>query len=259
MECEICMEYFDHSIHEPYVLIPCSHTFCISCIQKLQNDSCPTCKRKTIDKNPNWIMFKIVEKSFYDKTKQSLVESLNEINSLKFKFESVKERKYLENSLKLKSLRNDINSKTNELINSLLNKREKLLDEANNVEDFLTQSLGQITFETDFVSETKRELETNELDENHLNKLFTRTNLLKSELENKITLVEQFANDYGFTLNKSLIYCEIGEISNQNWVSFNNFKIFCIVESCELLSCIMYDRIHMYDSYKIGHVEFYIN
>lgn len=218
MECEICMENFDHSKHEPYVLIPCSHTFCISCIHKLQNDSCPTCKRKTLDKNPNWIMFKIVQKSIYDKTKQSLIESLNEINSLKFKFESSKERKYLENSLKLKSLRNEINTKTNELINSLLIKREKLLNETNNIEDYLTKSLSQITFDTNFVVETKKELEANELEEANLNELNEKANELKSNLESKISVVEKFTNDYEFYLNNDLIDCEIGEIASQNWV-----------------------------------------
>lgn len=218
MECEICMENFDHSKHEPYVLIPCSHTFCISCINKLGNHTCPTCKRNYLDTNPNWIMFKIVQKSNYDKMKQTLFDDINEINSLKFKFKSNKEKKVLENKIRLRTLREEINSKTNEIINSLLAKREKLLSETIYIEDYLNKSLDQIEVNTK-ISETKKELEKNELEEVQLVRLSDSVSSCKLDLESKIDLIEQFSNEYIFVAKESSQNYNIGEITNKNWVS----------------------------------------
>ena len=40
MNCEICLEPFDHSIHKPHHL-ECSHTYCLSCLKILTNNKYP--------------------------------------------------------------------------------------------------------------------------------------------------------------------------------------------------------------------------
>ncbi|XP_052121335.1 uncharacterized protein LOC113206347 isoform X2 [Frankliniella occidentalis] len=44
MDCNICFEPFDQGGHLPKA-IPCGHTVCLQCLQRLQNRKCPTCQQ----------------------------------------------------------------------------------------------------------------------------------------------------------------------------------------------------------------------
>ena len=45
MNCEICLEPFDITSHEPYKLSICSHSLCVGCLLKniLADNKCPQC------------------------------------------------------------------------------------------------------------------------------------------------------------------------------------------------------------------------
>ncbi|XP_052131874.1 E3 ubiquitin-protein ligase TRIM32-like [Frankliniella occidentalis] len=44
MDCNICFEPFDQGGHLPKAM-PCGHTVCLACLQRLQNRKCPTCQQ----------------------------------------------------------------------------------------------------------------------------------------------------------------------------------------------------------------------
>lgn len=60
MNCDICENKFDESSYKPYVLYPCSHTFCINCLNVWTEKTCPNCRLVIQDKNPNWMLMKLI-------------------------------------------------------------------------------------------------------------------------------------------------------------------------------------------------------
>lgn len=49
MDCELCLEEFNHQEHLPKVLSQCGHTFCEKCMLQLWDCSvisCPLCRQK---------------------------------------------------------------------------------------------------------------------------------------------------------------------------------------------------------------------
>ena len=82
MNCDICLEPFDHSIHKPCHLA-CPHTFCLSCLNQLTTKKCPTCNKTFVDKNPNIALLKWIPESSYDLLKAETLKELIEINEAK--------------------------------------------------------------------------------------------------------------------------------------------------------------------------------
>lgn len=50
--CEVCLDNYDTMIHKPYSLVPCGHTYCIECLNRIIR--CPSCRIEFQDKIPNW-------------------------------------------------------------------------------------------------------------------------------------------------------------------------------------------------------------
>jgi hypothetical protein len=50
--CEVCLNNYDTMIHKPYSLVPCGHTYCIECLNRITR--CPSCRIEFQDKIPNW-------------------------------------------------------------------------------------------------------------------------------------------------------------------------------------------------------------
>ena len=44
IECEICVQPYDHNKNRPVSLYPCPHTICVECFGKLERSKCPICK-----------------------------------------------------------------------------------------------------------------------------------------------------------------------------------------------------------------------
>ncbi len=50
--CEVCLNNYDTMTHKPYSLVPCGHTYCIECLNRIIR--CPSCRIEFQDKIPNW-------------------------------------------------------------------------------------------------------------------------------------------------------------------------------------------------------------
>jgi hypothetical protein len=112
MNCEICLNQYDHSIHKPYSL-SCPHTVCISCVNQLNENKCPLCKTEIKAKNPNIALLNFIPESAYDKLKASSQKILIELNEIK-------------NALKYKS-----ETKLNDYLNKINSTRIKIKNETN--------------------------------------------------------------------------------------------------------------------------------
>lgn len=66
MECPICLDIFDTSIHMPYVL-PCGHSVCVSCVDaliKAHNNFCPSDRREFTSRDqlkPNYDLIEALQ------------------------------------------------------------------------------------------------------------------------------------------------------------------------------------------------------
>ena len=60
MNCEICETRFDHDEHKPYCIIPCTHSYCITCLNRLIRKKCPKCDTLIQSKNPNWSLIGLI-------------------------------------------------------------------------------------------------------------------------------------------------------------------------------------------------------
>ena len=52
--CEICLNNYDTISRKPYSLVPCGHTFCLSCMNQVTSNLCPTCRSPFEGRVPNW-------------------------------------------------------------------------------------------------------------------------------------------------------------------------------------------------------------
>lgn len=52
--CEICLINYDTIGRKPYSLVPCGHTFCLSCMNQITSNLCPTCRSPFEGRVPNW-------------------------------------------------------------------------------------------------------------------------------------------------------------------------------------------------------------
>ncbi len=52
--CEICLTNYDTLGRKPYSLVPCGHTFCLSCMNQITSNLCPTCRSPFTGRIPNW-------------------------------------------------------------------------------------------------------------------------------------------------------------------------------------------------------------
>ncbi len=136
MQCEICLNVYDHSKHKPFFL-SCPHTFCVECLNRLKENKCPACQKPYAERYPNLALLQLVPRSPYDLLKSDLENCLNDIADLKVKLDECSDRKLKDNLVKITCLRADIKKKTNEIINSIQNLQKKLLNETCNIEVLL--------------------------------------------------------------------------------------------------------------------------
>lgn len=63
MNCKICFENFDLNEHKPMVMIPCGHTVCQKCLERIKQqtlDVCPTCRIQITLDRPNYALIDLV-------------------------------------------------------------------------------------------------------------------------------------------------------------------------------------------------------
>ena len=224
MDCEICTESFDHSLHKPYSLYPCPHTFCISCLRKLTENKCPICSKEIRDKNPNLALLNLVPKSAYDQLKDELEIEMNELNDLRQRFDAKKGFKLDELFNKMKLIRQQIHAKTDEVILMIARERDTLLSQVKYIEEYLIKSLNELRADPHMQARNaklKEILTHNQYNESQLHLLKTEFNNKKCDLNFKFNLADKI-DQFEFVSTETASNI-IGELKNIKWV---NSKIF---------------------------------
>lgn len=217
MECRICLVEYDHFKHRPTVLIPCSHTICITCMNKLKETMCPICKQKFSSKNTNWNLLDLIPESDYDSARTNLSQLISESIEIYNKLDNKHTNYLLEIEEKLKLIKVEIINKSNEFI-ELINKRQKeLFNEINLIE---TQFKSDQTSLLPIVQSLKEEikfvksnLDDYNLNSEKLNQLSNRLKYVNSQLINRLDEpLSKFNYEYKFV--SSELNFNLGNIIN---------------------------------------------
>lgn len=82
MECKVCFDKYNEFNRRPLVLMPCCHTFCLSCVIKLYSDnyydslnSCPNCREEIQSLKPNYSLIELMKPDSKFKPQYSRTES----------------------------------------------------------------------------------------------------------------------------------------------------------------------------------------
>lgn len=186
------------------VIIPCTHTLCITCLNQLKEPTCPNCKKIYTDKNPNWILLDLIQNSNCDTLRANLDDHLKQNSKLKISLKENHYKRVQENEMKFKLIETQISNHTNELIKSIEVCKFKLLCESKHAEEEKKKELDKLYYDEDF-KETKNLKNLNE------DQLFNLQN----------SLIEK-----NKTLNSQLNECEI--------LTKDNFEFSCNFKSLEI-------------------------
>lgn len=200
MNCEMCSEVYDQFDRKPMTLIPCGHTLCLECVNKLkestETNKCIQCQENIQEPRPSYAILKLLEQNIlvdyhHLKQRQTLNDLINHINDTKTSLLLSKENKIQDNQYKINTLKNDISNQTTDLMNILLNNQETIVQEANRFQQKLYDNLkfdshDEETFLNDL--ETK---DLNLIERTDLTAIRTRLNKIKSNLMFKSTLLNE--------------------------------------------------------------------
>lgn len=85
-ECELCVDGFNQYDRRPITQVPCGHTICLKCLNKLEinRSQCPFCRVEVEQKIPNWEIIKRLPKPsvplIYDQIKVKLDQFSARVN-----------------------------------------------------------------------------------------------------------------------------------------------------------------------------------
>ena len=75
--CDICFTKYNHDANKPIIIMPCCHTFCAQCLNRLDQEKCPNCNGWISLKSVNWGLLNLIpEKKLKNNDKQSKVSNL---------------------------------------------------------------------------------------------------------------------------------------------------------------------------------------
>ena len=207
MNCEICLEPFDHSIHKPHHL-ECPHTYCLSCLKKLTNNKCPTCNKLFNQKNPNMALLKLIPESIYDKLKGEVLKACIELKEIDQDLEISRRVKLNTHEARSNSIKQKISNETNKMIN-ILRKNEKILNaECEKILKGIRKKLD-LNNTIDYpemltIFSSKEKIEKDVFDEKKLKDLNNLIPKLKHKLNELSNQIKKYENKYEFIPNKIL-------------------------------------------------------
>ncbi len=187
MECDICIEPYDHSIRKPCSLSSCPHTFCLKCVDQLNNNKCPHCNELIKGKHINIGLLKLIPESSYDKLKTTTLKSSNEITEIKNKLKKINEEKLSIYETRIKSIKQTISNETNKIINILKQNEKFLSDECDIIFNDIKANLNSNTSEFD---NSKVKIEKNELNETEFVNLNRKIEEIKQNINNDSKQIE---------------------------------------------------------------------
>ena len=77
MNCKLCKNLFDSIELRPAILVPCGHTYCFQCLDKLNQSKCPGCHQTIQQRRTNLFILELIETDSL--IKQTLNQYLLEI------------------------------------------------------------------------------------------------------------------------------------------------------------------------------------
>ena len=202
MECVICLNLYDHSIHKPYSLTSCPHTYCLKCLDKCNN--CPQCGIPINGKNLNIELLKLIPESSYDKLKAISLKIFIELNEAKQNLKKKREEKLNTHVAKIESIKQKISDETTKLINILKENEKILTDECDLKLNEINSNLDSKKFEDNDLlkTESRNKIEKNELNEDELKQLNEKIPQLKEELNKFLNDIEIYEIHFNFTENE---------------------------------------------------------
>lgn len=206
MNCKICYNAYDHSIRKPFML-SCPHTFCLSCINELKRNSCPTCDNEIKYKNPNIALLSLIPESLYDQLKAEFEKTLNEITEMKIEINKSYETKLNCYLNKLDSIKNSIKNKTSEFINLVKANETELLNEATKIEQLVTINFTPYQEDLDKVEELypwRPSVQNNTLNEAQLLKLADDSKVIKAKLNHIADQIENYNENIELTVRENI-------------------------------------------------------
>jgi len=220
MECEICLEKFDHSINKPLVLFRCGHTLCSKCVDNLHEKKCHNCSDPIEDIRPNWAVLKTTPESEYDKMKADLLKSLTEIELLEKNIQNTEQKN---SSNLIKQLKKQVEHRSIELIKQInLNKRQ-LFKEIETKFRPQNQILDSSLLQTkEKKEELKQKLNENKYDKQQLIDLRPELTSHLSKLSLKEKRIAECEDSFELIANEKMRFEEnlIGEIKKKKVVYF---------------------------------------
>ncbi len=203
MNCDICFEPFDHSIHKPYNL-SCPHTYCLDCIQKLSDNKCPQCKQIIKEKYPSNALLRLIPESNYDKLKSESLKAMIELNEMKQDMKNKCQKKLTENEMRLKSTKQYISDETNKAIATLKENEAILINKCDRIQYHSNACLdsNKAIFQMNDIYASKEQIEKNELNEDQLSSIINNLNEIKQKFRQNLNVSMDQINNFEFIPNK---------------------------------------------------------
>lgn len=126
--CTICYENYNQLTLKPVSLVPCGHSVCSKCVEKLEKKTCPTCKEPFSIHIFNWAVIGLLPKPTVDEIKSQVKRSIEENGAL------ISEVGRLTKLTCFEAARKDIEEKHAELVNELQGQKRELLNRINSIE-----------------------------------------------------------------------------------------------------------------------------
>jgi predicted nuclease with TOPRIM domain len=127
MSCKKCLNKYNKINRQPFILIPCGHTFCSQCINDFQ--SCYNCLSDINNKILNQDLFDLLNQDLYNLLSQREAAT-RKLNELELKNKLVKLNVNLKSDMiqeKLKETEKEIIRKTNEKVDIIYNDQNDLI------------------------------------------------------------------------------------------------------------------------------------
>ena len=141
MKCQICLCHFDHSKHKPFLLSPCTHICCINCLDEMCHSEfpsdpiCPACKLPIEELEPSWSLLNLISNEIEtERIKQQLISLIDHAEQLKIKLNHLNKRAYKDNVTSLKEMKNDIASRSDQLMRLVQMCQNKMIRDAQLIE-----------------------------------------------------------------------------------------------------------------------------
>ena len=216
--CEICFEPFDHSIRKPYSLMSCPHTYCLSCLQRLTNNTCPQCAIPIIGKNLNIALLKFIPESSYDKLKSESLKVCIDLNEINQNLKNNSQIKLTKHEARLTSIKQIIKDETNKMISLLRQNEQNLTNECDTMLIEIKSNLNANKYQDEIqIVDVKEKIEKDGYNQDELKNLNNTLLELKQKSNELSVQIKNYENYYEFIQNKILNNnLSIGKIETVN-------------------------------------------